>query len=204
MMPIPTAGAATGPGDALARIAAIQARIDAAVGPGAPRRVAETVGGLVQGPVDAFQLAGTGSTVTTDVPTTALADRLGARGAPWAERIAAAASEAGIDPALFAAIVRHESGFDPRAVSPAGAIGLAQLMPGTAAGLGVDPYDPDDNLRGGARYLRAQLDRFGATDLALAAYNAGPSRVEQAGGVPRIPETQRYVQQVLASWQELS
>jgi soluble lytic murein transglycosylase-like protein len=87
--------------------------------------------------------------------------------------------------------------------SHAGAIGLAQLMPGTAAGLGVDPTDPLQNLQGGARYLREQLDRFGTPELALAAYNAGPNRVAQAGGIPRITETQTYVRRVLDTWEQL-
>ena len=133
-------------------------------------------------------------------PSGAWVDRLppeGRRIAGWIDR---AAREAGVEPALLAALVKHESGFDPDARSHAGAIGLAQLMPGTAAGLGVDPTDPLDNLRGGARYLREQLDRFGGTELALAAYNAGPGRVSQAGGIPRITETRNYVDRVMNSW----
>ena len=83
-------------------------------------------------------------------------------------------------------------------MSPKGAQGLAQLMPGTARELGVDPADPFANLEGGARYLRAQLDRFdGDVEKALAAYNAGPGRVEAAGGIPRIRETQHYVAAVM-------
>ena len=88
-------------------------------------------------------------------------------------------------------------------MSSAGAIGLAQLMPATAAGLGVDPHDPLQNLEGGARYLRQQLDRFGSFELGLAAYNAGPTRVAQAGGVPAIAETQAYVQVVLDRYVQL-
>ena len=89
-------------------------------------------------------------------------------------------------------------------MSHAGAIGLSQLMPGTAAGLGVDPWDPVQNMVGGARYLRAQLERFGSADLALAAYNAGPGRVESAGRtVPQITETQVYVLRVLERYESL-
>jgi soluble lytic murein transglycosylase-like protein len=135
--------------------------------------------------------------------TGAWATKLPAAGRAWAGAIEQAATAAGVDPALLAALVQHESGFNPAARSHAGAIGLAQLMPGTARGLGVDPHDPIDNLRGGATYLRQQLDRFGRTDLALAAYNAGPNRVAQAGGVPRIAETRAYVDRVMTTWERL-
>ncbi|HWH33277.1 MAG TPA: lytic transglycosylase domain-containing protein [Egibacteraceae bacterium] len=122
---------------------------------------------------------------------------------PAAGQIEAAAHQAGVDPRLLASLVWAESGFRADARSHAGAIGLAQLMPGTAAGLGVDARDPAQNLLGGARYLRAQLDRFGSPELALAAYNAGPARVAQAGGVPRIAETQAYVPRVLGYFAQL-
>lgn len=125
------------------------------------------------------------------------ASRLPEAGRAWAPAITAAAESAGVEPRLLAALVWAESGFRPDAGSHAGAIGLAQLMPATARGLGVDPHDPASNLLGGARYLRAQLDRFGSPELALAAYNAGPSRVARAGGIPQIPETQAYVPRVL-------
>lgn len=123
-------------------------------------------------------------------------------GKRWAGPIADAASKHGLDAGLLAALVKHESGFDPAARSHAGAIGLGQLMPGTAAGLGVDPTDPTQNLDGAARYLKQQLDRFGTADLALAAYNAGPNRVAQAGGVPNITETRNYVDRVLKTWEQ--
>ena len=113
-----------------------------------------------------------------------------------------AAREAGVDPGLFAALVQAESGFRQDVRSHAGAIGLAQLMPGTARGLGVDPHDPMDNLRGGARYLRQMLDQFGSTELALAAYNAGPGNVREYGGIPPFAETQAYVPRVMGFWQE--
>lgn len=131
------------------------------------------------------------------------AARLPEAGRPWAGAIEQAATAAGVEPALLAALVQAESGFDASARSGAGAIGLGQLMPATARGLGVDPTDPQQNLNGAARYLRAQLDRFGSVDLALAAYNAGPGRVAQAGGVPRIAETQAYVRRVTASYELL-
>jgi hypothetical protein len=131
------------------------------------------------------------------------AARLPEAGRPWTGAIEAAAEQAGIDPRLLASLVWAESGFQSRASSGAGAIGLTQLMPGTARALGVDPADPVQNLQGGARYLRQQLDRFGSAELALAAYNAGPGRVAQAGGVPRIPETQVYVARVLGHYERL-
>jgi soluble lytic murein transglycosylase-like protein len=103
-----------------------------------------------------------------------------------------------LSPALIEAVVWQESRWHPQAVSPKGARGLAQLMPGTARQMGVDPSDPEANLEGGARYLREQLDRFnGDLEKALAAYNAGPGRVESAGGVPNIRETQAYVAAVM-------
>ncbi len=103
-----------------------------------------------------------------------------------------------LSPALIEAVVWQESRWRSDAVSPAGARGLAQLMPGTARDLGVDPDDPIANLEGGARYLREQLDRFdGDLERALAAYNAGPGRVIRSDGIPPIRETQVYVASVM-------
>ena len=90
-------------------------------------------------------------------------------------------------------LVQQESGFKQSAVSPKGALGMAQLMPGTAKELGVDPSDPYQNIEGGMRYLRQQYDRFGDWSLAAAAYNAGPGAVEKYGGIPPFKETQNYV-----------
>lgn len=104
---------------------------------------------------------------------------------------------------LFQALVRVESSFNPNAVSPAGARGLAQLMPDTARELGVVIDDPHDNLDGGARYLLAQLETFGSLDLALAAYNAGPEAVRKYGGIPPFAETRAYVVRVLAEFDRL-
>ncbi|NCP13357.1 MAG: lytic transglycosylase domain-containing protein [Sphingomonadales bacterium] len=103
-----------------------------------------------------------------------------------------------LSPSLLEALVWQESRWNENAVSPVGAQGLAQLMPGTARYLGVDSRDPFQNLEGGARYLREQLDRFdGDLEKALAAYNAGPGRVVRAGGVPNIRETRLYVAAIM-------
>ena len=117
----------------------------------------------------------------------------------YSAKIAELSVRYGLSPQLLAALVWQESRWRADAVSPKGARGLAQLMPATAKYLGVDPDDPYANLEGGARYLREQLDRFdGDLEKALAAYNAGPGRVERAQGVPRIRETQDYVASIMA------
>jgi len=95
---------------------------------------------------------------------------------------------------VFDALINRESNFDPEAISPKGAVGLGQLMPDTAAGLGVkDRFDPEDNLHGSAKYFTQQLEQFGSLDLALAAYNAGPERVRQFQGIPPFAETRSYI-----------
>jgi soluble lytic murein transglycosylase-like protein len=125
---------------------------------------------------------------------------LTAQGVPaaYAGKIHELAARFDLSPALLEAVVWQESRWRADAVSPVGARGLAQLMPGTARELGVNPDDPFANHEGGARYLRAQLDRFdGDVEKALAAYNAGPGRVTAANGVPAIRETQNYVASVM-------
>lgn len=110
-----------------------------------------------------------------------------------------AAGIVGLSPELLGAVARAESDYRHDTVSRAGAIGIMQLMPGTAAALGVDPYDPWQNVLGGARYLRRQIDRYkGDLMRALAAYNAGPGAVDKYEGIPPYEETQRYVSKVLA------
>jgi len=118
----------------------------------------------------------------------------------FAPIIDALSTEYGVDKSLVKAVIHAESGYNPNAVSPKGAQGLMQLMPKTAQGLKVsNSFDPKENIRGGIRYLRFLLDTFkGDVSLALAAYNAGLSRVSQYGGVPPYRETQDYVSRVLS------
>lgn len=110
-----------------------------------------------------------------------------------------AAKQHGVPEDLFLRLVQQESGWNPNAKSHKGALGLAQLMPGTARLLRVDPYDPKQNLEGGARYLSWQYKKFGSWRLALAAYNAGPEAVEKYDGVPPYKETRNYVKVIWGS-----
>ena len=118
--------------------------------------------------------------------------------------IKAAASRHDVDPLLVKAVIKVESDFDRYAISKKGAKGLMQLMPETMQDMNVaDPFDPEDNIHGGTRYLKKLLTRFNEElKLTLAAYNAGPNRVSQLGRIPRIPETQRYVKKVLKSYKK--
>lgn len=122
----------------------------------------------------------------------------------YAEMAAATARQYGIDPEIFVRQMVQESGLNPDAVSPKGAVGIAQIMPATARkpGYGITPIsdrnDPEASLQFGAQYMRAMLDKYGGDyGLALAAYNAGPGAVDQAGGIPAFEETQNYVRAIL-------
>ena len=150
---------------------------------------------IAGGPLAAAQ------SVTTSAGTTAPLSQVTDTAGPhqWRPHLARIAAKYDLSPQLLEALVWQESRWRTNAVSPAGARGLAQLMPGTARELGVNPNDPLANLEGGARYLRQQLDTFGGDlEKALAAYNAGPNRVIRAGGIPNIRETRGYVAAIMA------
>lgn len=118
--------------------------------------------------------------------------------------VASASQKVGVPPDLLAAVIQQESGFRPCSVSEKGALGLMQLMPSTANELGVvDAFDPDQNVEAGAALLKTLLERYGGDlNRVLGAYNAGPRRVDEAGGVPAIPETMKYVEGILGRLQK--
>jgi cell wall-associated NlpC family hydrolase len=120
-------------------------------------------------------------------------------GVPYADLFTQAGAKYGISPALLAGVAKTESGFNTSAVSSTGATGLMQFMPATAKGLGVDATDPASSIDGAARYLSRLTGQFGSTDLALAAYNAGPGTVQRYGGMPPYAETKSYVQKVTSA-----
>jgi len=169
------------------------------IGPAGSRWIS---GALAAGPAEAAAPADS-LELSADfaVPAHAVADAARQAGmvpAVYAAKVSELARRFDLSPTLIEALVWQESRWRADARSPVGARGLAQLMPGTARDLGVNPDDPFANLEGGARYLREQLDRFdGDIERALAAYNAGPGRVIKAGGIPRIRETQGYVAAIM-------
>ena len=139
----------------------------------------------------------TGGDATSIVPTTAPT----VRNIDPTALLADAGRNHGLEPGLLEAVAWQESRGRMTAVSVKGALGVMQLMPATAAELGVQPNDVADNIRGGALYLRRQIDRFGSVPLALAAYNAGPGAVLRYGGIPPYRETQAYVAKIMSRWQ---
>lgn len=120
-------------------------------------------------------------------------------GGDYSAYISEASAKYGVPEELIRRVIQQESSGNPNAVSPMGAIGLMQLMPGTAEALGVDPNDPHQNIMGGTQYLAQQYAKFGSWDLALAAYNAGPGAVEEYGGVPPYAETREYVSKIMGN-----
>ncbi|MGY1601082.1 transglycosylase SLT domain-containing protein [Geodermatophilus sp. SYSU D00815] len=152
-----------------------------------------------EGEVVKVQAVGNPTVIRRVLPEQAAAAASGASlaGVPYANLFTSAAARHGVDASLLAAVASQESGFDPRAVSPAGAQGLMQFMPATAKGLGVDAFDPASAVDGAARYLSSLTAQFGSTELALAAYNAGPGNVRRYGGIPPFSETQNYVRAVM-------
>ena len=182
---------------AVARVSEIEAMIASSNGAQQPSEAANT--NFQQ---QLLQASAGGPGIGTSGATATAAAATGASGGdgPYKAEIDAAAAKYGVDPALLRGLIRQESNFDPNAGSPAGAQGLCQLMPGTAAALGcTNVHDPAQNIDAGARYLRQQPDAFGGdVAKALAAYNAGPGAVTRYGGVPPYAETQTYVRQVQA------
>lgn len=195
---------------ALATLASVPARADVleVAGDGSARWIAGPLAlALPQsedplgGDLLATDPAADATGLALDLPEAIVADAARQAGlvpAAYAAKVAELAHRFDLSPTLLEAVVWQESRWRADAVSPAGARGLAQLMPGTARDLGVNPDDPFANLEGGARYLRQQMDRFdGDLERALAAYNAGPGRVIRAGGIPAIRETQTYVAAIM-------
>ncbi len=188
--------------DVFADISAVQSRIAEITGAPAPGSAPPVTVAATGAPRFATALAGalgpapdaaSGAAAPAPVPPAQIDSLVSQNATTWQ-----------VDPALLKAVIANESGFNANATSKTGAQGLMQLMPATAASLGVrDAYDPVQNVAGGARYLRGLLDRFGGdTRLAVAAYNAGPGAVERYGDIPPYSETRNYVQNVLASYEK--
>lgn len=171
------------------------------IGPAGPRWITGSLSLPIDQPAAPVSEEAALLSAEIGVPAHAIADAARQAGmvpAIYSAKVAELARRFDLSPTLIEALVWQESRWRANAVSHAGARGLAQLMPGTARYLGVNPDDPFANLEGGARYLREQLDRFdGDIEKALAAYNAGPGRVIAAGGIPRIRETQGYVAAIM-------
>lgn len=204
----PSTGGVAAASQAVARVAELRSMIEAVeTGPSgkgsfaAALGEASAVGGSTATPAlgEATAVATTApATTTAAVPTTASTGP-GDGPVPYQSLIEESCARYGVDPALLAGLIEQESHFDPTVGSPAGAQGLTELMPETAASLGVtDPHDPAQSIEAGARLLSEKLAEFGGdTELALAAYNAGSGAVQQYGGIPPYPETQEYVKKVL-------
>ena len=172
--------------------------------PGTNVRISDVYGSpiirrILPDPAPGAATSAAGGTVNGWNAITGSSFRTAADTAPYGDLFAAAEQKYGVPSALLSAVAKQESGYNPTAVSHAGAQGLMQLMPGTAKHLGVtDPFDPAQAIDGAARMLRDLTKRFGSTELAVAAYNAGPGAVLKYQGIPPYPETQRYVRNVLS------
>ncbi len=190
-------------GAALSRIATIEARLGVGHRRGVDTRSTASFDDVLAAATTPAVTSTTSAQPVQRVPSR-VAVGTSVDGVPYADLFQRAGARHGVDPALLAAVAKAESGFDPTAVSHAGAQGLMQLMPGTAAGLGVtNSFDPEQAVDGAARLLAGHLDTYGSVELALAAYNAGPGAVNRYGGIPPYDETQRYVPKVLAFYEEL-
>ena len=179
----------------VARVAELRALIHGTpAGGGAPASPSTSTPGSTASFASQLQAAQASGSITGATPVTS-----GGGPTAYDAQIQAAATKYGVDPALLKGLIRAESNFNPNAKSPAGAMGLTQLMPGTAQSLGVtNPLDPAQAIDGGAKYLSQQLKSFGGdVTKTLAAYNAGPGAVQKYGGVPPYAETQAYVKRVL-------
>ncbi len=178
---------------ALARIEAIKGQIRAIVGQAAASGVAATAS------TEGASQAATPGTFAGALNAASAPGRLSQAPEPIRSMLQGASQRYGVPFPMLESVARRESGFNPQAVSPRGAQGLMQIMPGTQPVVGVtDPFDPGQSVEGGARYLRMMLDRFGGDPRrALAAYNAGPGAVERHNGVPPFAETRDYVTRIL-------
>ncbi|WP_051651052.1 lytic transglycosylase domain-containing protein [Brevundimonas bacteroides] len=200
LSPVPAAASAlqdptTDPGWASAGGALFVSTTGAHAEPGEPSADLEAVG------ADPARALASSPSVGPESEPGGPAARVAVPDQPFMALIGEAAARHGLDPKLLHAVVTVESAYRPGVCSPAGACGLTQLMPGTAAELGVsDRFDPGQNLAGGADYLARQILRFGDLQLALAAYNSGPARVARLGRVPDIAETRAYVRAVIACY----
>jgi soluble lytic murein transglycosylase-like protein len=189
------------------RIGAIQSRFGGRADEGFARVMAQAspgaklaMGGAAK-PEAAAPAPVAASPVAIDASLAGVGGGIGRIAGPYGSAIAQSAARHGVDADLVKAVMTAESGGNPAARSPVGAIGLMQLMPGTAKSLGVDPRDPAQNIEGGAKYLGELTRRYGLTQ-GVAAYNAGPGAVEKHGGVPPYKETQAYVKRVLSLYEE--
>lgn len=198
-------GEPLGPAGIAARMSEIQARLQSAFGPTPGSSGPKSFASALQGQMGGTLSGAIGPDGSAPLSPLGLTTRPDGTAPPELKQlINQAAARNGIDPDVLDSLVKQESGYSNSSHSRKGAMGLTQLMPDTAAELGVtNPFDPAQNIEGGAMYLKQQMNRFPNLATALAAYNAGPGKVIKAGGVPNIPETQSYVRNILSNVQQL-